>query len=119
MTELQLRQLLATYLGGKTSLRDVDRAISSVAWDTGASDSVKDLSNEIALRIDEFSSHGCAESDLKSVLVPFVTDYSVLVHVGPTPAPPFLIQTSGSSTFRTSPVRVKSTISDRSLVAVP
>lgn len=110
MNEATVRDLILDYLAGAMSLRDLDRGLSAVSWDVEATPSVRDLANAIALRVDEFSSEACDESELRTALVPFVTDYVTAVIVGPVQA--IQVETSLSSSFTASSLTATPTIVD-------
>ena len=99
MGEAEIRSRLVHYLAGEATLRELDAAVTSVAWDENAPAAARDLANMIALRIGELSSEQCDEAELRAALRPLVTVYTVPMFVGG--APPVVdVRTGSSSPFK-------------------
>jgi hypothetical protein len=103
MSEAEIRNLLIQYLTGGATLREVDAALTAVAWTPASSPDARDLANLIALRIDEFTSGACTEVELQMALRPLVTDYTVRASVGPAATGSPVVQSSRSQ-FVTTPI---------------
>jgi hypothetical protein len=97
MSEAALRDLLVRYLAGSATLRDLDQAISAVAWNPSAEQSVRDLAQRVALRLDEYTSGYGTSEQLQAALRPFVTKYAVHVQLGA--ASNIEVHTAASSLF--------------------
>lgn len=119
MGEAEIRSRLANYLAGRATLRELDTMVTEVAWSDEATQRVRDLANKIALRIGEFSAGQCNEAELYAALRPMVTDYTILMIVGPPPVVQFHTGFSSMHTDASSSVSVRPTFAGTGLVAVP
>lgn len=117
MNEAQVRESVSKYLLGEISLQDLDRFLSSTTWDETALGAARALANDIQLRLDEYSSGACDESELNRSLRTFVTDYTVTMHIGPAPA--VQVHTGLCSAVTTPLLIVKPTSVGTRLAAVP
>ena len=71
----RIRDHLADYVAGRTSLLEFDEWFIPETWDVDKSDDrpLIDLTYEIILRLAEYSSGDCSEAELKDLLRPLVT----------------------------------------------
>lgn len=115
MTEAEVRGQLVNYLADRISLRELDEALAAAAWNAQEAETVRELANAIALRLDEYSSGACSQGELREVLRPIVTEYSIHVLIGAEPAAATpQIQTSVSSSYvPSSPICATPTAVDR------
>ena len=82
MDSLEVRRQVASYLAGETSLRDLHSWLASPIWSDDVSKEVRSFANQIALRIDEFSSGVCNEEQLKGILLPLIAYYTAVMEIG-------------------------------------
>lgn len=74
--DLEIREKLAVYLAGESSLAEFDLWFASATWDANAASS---LAAEIELAIDEHTSGHWPEGELRRLLRPLVQHYAVSV----------------------------------------
>jgi hypothetical protein len=82
MSDLAIRALLANYLGGILSLRELDDSLTALTMGIEANADAVELGEAILLRLDEYSSGAYDEQALRAALTPFVTNYTIHVMVG-------------------------------------
>jgi hypothetical protein len=80
--ELEIRSQLASYLAGDMTLSAFSDWFVEKTWGEETSESFSDLVSEIELVLAEFTSGHRSEEEVKNLLRPHVTDYTIYLRLG-------------------------------------